>query len=62
ALTGPVVRGDANTVAAHLEALHAQPCEIQELYRTSARQLVTIARRRGTPEERIQAILQLIQE
>lgn len=60
ALTGPVVRGDAETVASHLEALKTQPAEIQELYRASARQLLTIARARGTPEERIQAILQLI--
>ena len=62
ALTGPVVRGDATTVAAHLEALKAQPAEIQALYRASAHHLLTIARARGTPEERIQAILQLIQE
>lgn len=62
ALTGPVVRGDAKTVASHLEALKTQPVEIQDLYRASARQLLTIARARGAPEERIQAILQLIQE
>jgi len=62
ALTGPVVRGDAKTVAAHLDALRTQPAEIHALYRASARQFLTIAHARGVPEERIQAILQLIQE
>lgn len=44
ALTGPVRRGDAATVARHLEALRDQP-ELAEVYRVLARHAVSIASR-----------------
>jgi predicted short-subunit dehydrogenase-like oxidoreductase (DUF2520 family) len=50
ALTGPVQRGDAETVRAHISALRGCPRPIADLYRSSARVLVDIARRRGLGE------------
>jgi predicted short-subunit dehydrogenase-like oxidoreductase (DUF2520 family) len=47
ALTGPVQRGDADTIRAHVAALAGLPRPIADLYRASARALVDIARRRG---------------
>lgn len=41
ALTGPVARGDAATVARHLEALAADPA-LAALYRALARELLTV--------------------
>jgi len=48
ALTGPVSRGDIETVRAHLEALESLPSGLQEAYRTLARQAARIGRERGT--------------
>jgi predicted short-subunit dehydrogenase-like oxidoreductase (DUF2520 family) len=48
ALTGPIVRGDAETVAGHLEAMRDLPAETQELYRALGRRALAIARRRRT--------------
>jgi predicted short-subunit dehydrogenase-like oxidoreductase (DUF2520 family) len=56
ALTGPIQRGDAATVAAHLAALGASPASVRELYRAAGRQALDIARRRGLPGDRAQAI------
>jgi predicted short-subunit dehydrogenase-like oxidoreductase (DUF2520 family) len=56
ALTGPVVRGDAGTVARHVDALRASPVSIQELYRAAARHALEIARRRGLPPEAAAAV------
>ncbi len=47
ALTGPVQRGDAETVSAHVEALANCPAYVADLYRASGHALVEIARRRG---------------
>jgi predicted short-subunit dehydrogenase-like oxidoreductase (DUF2520 family) len=47
ALTGPVQRGDARTVAAHAAALGRAPRHVADLYRASARALLDISRRRG---------------
>jgi predicted short-subunit dehydrogenase-like oxidoreductase (DUF2520 family) len=47
ALTGPVQRGDAETVRAHMAALRGCPQPVADLYRASAHVLVDIARRRG---------------
>jgi predicted short-subunit dehydrogenase-like oxidoreductase (DUF2520 family) len=46
-LTGPVQRGDAETIRAHLAALAGRPRPVADLYRASTRALVDIARRRG---------------
>lgn len=47
ALTGPVQRGDAETVRTHVEALASCPAYVADLYRASGHALVDIARRRG---------------
>jgi predicted short-subunit dehydrogenase-like oxidoreductase (DUF2520 family) len=44
ALTGPVVRGDSDAVAAHLQALAPYP-EVRELYATLALEMATLAGR-----------------
>jgi predicted short-subunit dehydrogenase-like oxidoreductase (DUF2520 family) len=56
ALTGPVVRGDVQTVRLHLEALEGGPAHAIDLYRGIGRWLMAVARRRGTPEERLSAL------
>jgi predicted short-subunit dehydrogenase-like oxidoreductase (DUF2520 family) len=56
ALTGPVVRGDAGTVARHVEALRDSPLSIQALYRAAAAHALQIARRRGLPPEAVDAV------
>ena len=50
ALTGPVQRGDAETIRAHAAALTRCPRYVADLYRASARALLDIARRRGLAE------------
>jgi predicted short-subunit dehydrogenase-like oxidoreductase (DUF2520 family) len=49
ALTGPVVRGDTATVAAHLEALHERP-ETAALYRALSLELLRLAGAAGRDE------------
>lgn len=46
ALTGPVVRGDTDTVAAHLAAIRRAPEGAAALYRAAARHLLELARER----------------
>ena len=50
ALTGPVQRGDAETIRTHVAALAHAPRHVADLYRASARVLLDIARRRGLGE------------
>lgn len=56
ALTGPVQRGDADTVRAHVEALAGCPPYVADLYRASGHALVDIARRGGLAEQSALAI------
>lgn len=56
ALTGPIVRGDATTVVAHMDAMHHVPSGVAALYRAASRQLLKIARQRGLSEADAQAI------
>ena len=56
ALTGPVVRGDAATVAAHVRALrHADP-SVARFYETAAGHLLQMAARRGLSDEQVRAL------
>ncbi len=60
ALTGPVQRGDGETVQAHLEALARQAPELLPVYRELSLRLVGLARRRGltrSAQRRLEAIL-----
>ena len=62
ALTGPIQRGDAETVAAHLAALADAPGNVRELYRAAGLHVLDMARRRGLPDERARAIESLLRE
>jgi len=55
ALTGPVVRGDAETVGKHLRALEGME-PTREIYRALSSAAVEIARRRGTDPRKLAAV------
>ena len=55
ALTGPVLRGDTETVAKHLRALTAHG-DAREVYRALSAAAVRIAQRRGTDPKKIAAL------
>jgi predicted short-subunit dehydrogenase-like oxidoreductase (DUF2520 family) len=63
-LTGPVRRGDAQTIQRHLEALANKP-DVAQLYRALARRAVEIAARIDGPEapdrEGLKAIRQILE-
>ncbi len=48
ALTGPVARGDGQTLARHVRALGGAEAGVRELYLAAARQTITLAQRKGT--------------
>ena len=56
ALTGPVARGDAATVAAHMRALEDVDPTVARLYEAAAAHLLTLAGQRGLPADRVRAI------
>jgi predicted short-subunit dehydrogenase-like oxidoreductase (DUF2520 family) len=47
ALTGPIARGDTQTIAGHVAALQERAPELLDLYRQLARQTVPLAREQG---------------
>ncbi|OLE15068.1 MAG: hypothetical protein AUG20_03345 [Gemmatimonas sp. 13_1_20CM_3_60_15] len=55
ALTGPVVRGDAETVGKHLRALEGKE-PAREVYRALSKAAVEIARQRGTDARKLAAV------
>jgi len=59
ALTGPVVRGDAETVAKHLRALQGQSAA-SEVYRALSAAAVEIAERRGVDPKKLAAVSGLV--
>lgn len=62
ALTGPISRGDARTVAKHLKALTEVPAELTDIYKVMGRKTVEVAREKGTlEEEEAQKILKLLE-
>jgi predicted short-subunit dehydrogenase-like oxidoreductase (DUF2520 family) len=48
ALTGPIMRGDIETVRGHLEAIQVRTPELAVLYRALARHTVTVAKDKGS--------------
>jgi len=50
-ITGPVVRGDTSTIAAHLEALRSTHPEDVEVYQVLARTVLELAQERGDLDE-----------
>jgi predicted short-subunit dehydrogenase-like oxidoreductase (DUF2520 family) len=61
ALTGPIARGDHNTVASHLKALSSVPESVQQLYRAAGLRTLDIAKRKGLPAETALQLLTLLQ-
>lgn len=60
-LTGPVIRGDQESIKQHLDALRKYPGFL-EIYRSLAIQALEIAKKRNLPEEKIQALKSLLEE
>jgi predicted short-subunit dehydrogenase-like oxidoreductase (DUF2520 family) len=50
-ITGPVVRGDTSTIAAHIHAIEASHPEDVEIYRVLARTVLELAQERGDLDE-----------
>lgn len=62
ALTGPIRRGDAGSVARHLQAIRFAPTEARELYLAGARSTLTLARKAGLSNENAARIVGLLQQ
>jgi predicted short-subunit dehydrogenase-like oxidoreductase (DUF2520 family) len=63
ALTGPIMRGDAQTVRDHLLAMQKRTPELVSLYRELARRTVSVARDRGSiNQETADELLRLVEE
>ena len=61
ALTGPILRGDVDTVAAHLSALRAHQPQLTPFYSVMAAETVQLARREGSlAPERAESILSVL--
>ncbi len=63
ALTGPIARGDVQTVASHLEAMADLPNELRDIYRVMGKATVKLALQKGTLGERqAEEILELLKD
>jgi predicted short-subunit dehydrogenase-like oxidoreductase (DUF2520 family) len=60
ALSGPVVRGDATTVASHLRAVEEVDPTVGAVYRAVTAHLIGLARQRGLPDVRMRAMQSLL--
>ncbi|MGB9765521.1 MAG: Rossmann-like and DUF2520 domain-containing protein [Candidatus Saccharicenans sp.] len=58
-LTGPIIRGDLETVKRHLAVTHDQAA-LDRIYRAMALEALSLAKRRGLPEDKIKALRQLL--
>jgi predicted short-subunit dehydrogenase-like oxidoreductase (DUF2520 family) len=61
-LTGPVERGDAVTVAAHLRALEKRAPSLAPMYRVMSSRLAEMARRRGMDKAAVRKLKQVLEE
>ena len=62
ALTGPIMRGDVQTVRRHRAAFVGVSAETVSLYRSVGIALLRLARDRGVPEETLQALAAALAE
>ena len=60
ALTGPIRRGDAGTVRAHLDVMDRQVPELVPLYIHAARQTLALARRAGLADAHADAVARIL--
>jgi predicted short-subunit dehydrogenase-like oxidoreductase (DUF2520 family) len=58
-ITGPIARGDADTVRAHLRALAPHP-SLEGTYRALSRHALALARSRQVPDDALREIQQLL--
>jgi predicted short-subunit dehydrogenase-like oxidoreductase (DUF2520 family) len=56
ALTGPIARGDVETIAAHRNALREVSPTVANLYEAAAAHLLELAKRRGLPAASVRAL------
>jgi predicted short-subunit dehydrogenase-like oxidoreductase (DUF2520 family) len=61
-LTGPVERGDAATVAAHMRALEKRAPRLAPMYRVMSGRLVEMARRGGLDAAAVRKLKQALEE
>ncbi|MCH8108473.1 MAG: DUF2520 domain-containing protein, partial [Chloroflexi bacterium] len=61
-VTGPVVRGDIDTLRSHLESLHERLPEVVPLYGTMTNASLGMAARRGVGADRIAALKELVDQ
>ncbi len=61
ALTGPVQRGDVETVAGHMRALAQSPESVRRLYRSAGLHALDVAVRRGLAPDRVEPIRRLFE-
>jgi predicted short-subunit dehydrogenase-like oxidoreductase (DUF2520 family) len=61
ALTGPIQRGDSETIEAHLRALRTAPESIRQLYQTAGLHVTGMARTRGLSAKAASRVEQLLQ-
>ncbi|MGH7650208.1 MAG: Rossmann-like and DUF2520 domain-containing protein [Gemmatimonadaceae bacterium] len=59
ALTGPVVRGDAETIGRHVQALSSHPAAL-DVYRALSAAAIDISQYRGTDQKKLAAIRGLL--
>ena len=63
ALTGPIMRGDTETVQDHLDAMQKRTPELVSLYKGLARQTISVARDGNTiTQDTAEKLLQLVKE
>jgi predicted short-subunit dehydrogenase-like oxidoreductase (DUF2520 family) len=62
ALTGPIERGDLETVRLHLRSLSALAPSVSGLYRSAGLHVLELARRRGLPEAKARRVEALLRE
>ncbi len=62
ALTGPIVRGDVDTVRGHLEAVRERAPELLDLYRALAKHTIAVAEERGLEDEKVRELLRLVEK
>ncbi len=62
ALTGPIERGDTETVRRHLRSIDAATPSVSSLYRSASLHVLEVARRRGLAESKAREIEALLKE
>ena len=63
ALTGPIARGDVETIRGHIEAMQKKTPELLGLYKELARHTVSVARDKGSiTREKAEELLGLVKD